>query len=192
MGGMGASGRLPGGVRADRRFARDTRRFSRLRRGGQGAQTGRMRMLAFALILLMPQPALAGGGGLAILPVKILDTSHEARDQRDDHARRLALMTGVLAEEMPGTPVAPGAIARACPRESAECLMAMLREDGADQGLFIVVQKSSTLILQAFASLVDVESGDLILHKELNFRGDNDEAWRRAGRFMAAQLREGR
>ena len=69
--------------------------------------------------------------------------------------------------------------------------MAMLRKDEADQGLFIVVQKSSTLILQAFASLVDVPTGRLVLHKELSFRGDNDEAWRRAGHFMAAQLRDG-
>lgn len=67
----------------------------------------------------------------------------------------------------------------------------MLRDHDADQGLFIVVQKSSTLILQAFASLVDVPTGKLILHKEMSFRGDNDEAWRRAGRFMAGQLREG-
>jgi len=29
----------------------------------------------------------------------------------------------------------------------------------------------------------------MVVHKELNFRGDNDEAWRRAGRFLARQLR---
>ncbi|WP_374633859.1 DUF2380 domain-containing protein [Paracoccus sp. (in: a-proteobacteria)] len=147
-----------------------------------------MPALLFALILLLPVAALADG--LAILPVKMLDTSHEAQDQRGDHARRQELMRDVLAQEMQGRLIAPGAIAAACPRETAECLMAMLREDQADQGLFIVVQKSSTLILQAFASLVDVPTGRLILHKELSFRGDNDEAWRRAGRFMAAQLRD--
>ena len=149
-----------------------------------------MRSLCLALILLMSPPVLtpALADGLAILPIKMLDTSHEAQDQRGDHARRLALMAEVLAQEMPGTLVAPDAIAAACPRETAECLMTVLREGGADQGLFIVVQKSSTLILQAFASLVDVQSGELILHKELSFRGDNDEAWRRAGGFMAGQL----
>ncbi|MFO1163926.1 MAG: DUF2380 domain-containing protein [Paracoccus sp. (in: a-proteobacteria)] len=146
-----------------------------------------MRHLFLAMMLLLPAPALAEG--LAILPVKLLDTSHEAQDQRGDHARRLELMAGVLAQEMPGRLVAPDTIANACPRQSADCLVGMLRTEGADQGLFIVVQKSSTLILQAFASLVDVKSGQLILHKELSFRGDNDEAWRRAGGFMADQLR---
>ena len=148
-----------------------------------------MPALLIALILLLPWPALADG--LAILPIKMLDTSHELRDQRPDHVRRLELMAGVLAQEMQGRLIASDAIAAACPRETAECLMAMLRKDEADQGLFIVVQKSSTLILQAFASLVDVPTGRLVLHKELSFRGDNDEAWRRAGHFMAAQLRDG-
>ena len=188
MGGLGASGRLPASARRYRRFARHARRFSRLRGGGQGAQTGAMPALLIALILLLPWPALADG--LAILPIKMLDTSHEAQDQRPDHARRLDLMAGVLAQEMQGRLIASDAIAAACPRETAECLMAMLRKDEADQGLFIVVQKSSTLILQAFASLVDVKSGKLILHQEFSFRGDNDEAWRRAGQFLARQLRE--
>ena len=147
-----------------------------------------MRPMIFALILFIPLPALAEG--LAILPIKLLDTSHEAQDQRGDHARRLELMAGVLAQEMPGRVIAPEAVAKACPDETAECLVTMLRDEGADQGLFIVVQKSSTLILQAFGSLVDVRTGRLILHRELSFRGDNDEAWRRAGRFMAGQLRD--
>lgn len=150
-----------------------------------------MRRLILALLMLLPGPVLAGDGALAIFPVKLLDTSHEARDQQGDHLRRLELMVAVLAQEMPGTPVPAAEIARACPQETAECLMTLLRQRGDGRGLFIVVQKSSTLILQAFASIVDANSGKLIVHKELSFRGDNDEAWRRAGRFMAGQLREG-
>ncbi len=148
-----------------------------------------MRNLVLALLLL-PLPAMAEG--LAILPVKLLDTSQEARDQKADHARRLALLAAELAAKMPGTLVASDAVAAACPQESAECLVGMLQGQGAEQGLFVVVQKSSTLILQVFANLVDVGTGRLILHRELNFRGDNDEAWRRAGGFLAGQLRAGR
>lgn len=146
-------------------------------------------LLALSLFsLLAPLPTLAEG--LMIAPVKLLDTSHEVRDQSADHDRRQALLASVLAEEMAGTPVAPGEVAAACPRETADCLVTLLRDQGGDRGLFVVVQKSSTLILQIFASLVDLKDERLILHKELNFRGDNDEAWRRAGRFLARQLRE--
>ena len=147
----------------------------------------RTKILAvLAALLLMPVPALAEG--LAILPVKLLDTSHEAQDQRGDHARRLELMAGVLAQEMPGRVIAPEAVAKACPDETAECLVTMLRDEGADRGLFIVVQKSSTLILQVFTDLMDVKAQKLIAHRELNFRGDNDESWRRAARFLADVL----
>lgn len=146
-----------------------------------------LRHLFLALILFLPAPAWSDG--LAILPVKLLDTSHEAHDQRSDHARRLELMAGVLAQEMPGRLIAADAVTGACPRESAECLVGLLQGEGADRGLFIVVQKSSTLILQIFASVVDLKAGKLVVHRELNFRGDNDESWRRAGVFLARQLR---
>ncbi len=147
-----------------------------------------MRIFLLAALLLLPWPALAEG--LVIAPVKLLDTSHEAQDQRDDHARRLDLLAEVLAQEMPGRLIARADVAAACPRETTDCLVALLRDKGADRGLFIVVQKTSTLILQVFASVVDLRGESLVTHKELNFRGDNDESWRRAGRFLARQLRQ--
>ncbi|WP_199259329.1 DUF2380 domain-containing protein [Paracoccus binzhouensis] len=150
-----------------------------------------MRKLLLAPLLLLPlAPLPAPAEGLMIAPVKLLDTSHEARDQSADHQRRQALLVSVLAEELPGTPITAQQVAAACPRETADCLVALLRDRGGDRGLFVVVQKTSTLILQIFASLVDLKDERLILHKELNFRGDNDESWRRAGRFLARQLRE--
>lgn len=144
-----------------------------------------MRKLVLALALL-PMPLVAQD--LAIAPVKMLDTSREARDQRSDHNRRMALMETILADELSATLVSREEIAVACPRETAECLVAALRERGAERGLFIVVQKTSTLILQAFASLVDLEGERLVTHTELSFRGDNDEAWQKAAHFLAGKL----
>lgn len=139
--------------------------------------------LALLIAVLIPLPVL--GQGLQILPVKLLDTSHEARDQSRDHASRLVLMADTLGQELAAGQVGPAEVSAACPRETQECLLGLLRQRGADKGLFVVVQKSSTLILQVFATLVDVQGERVIAHRELNFRGDNDEAWRRAGRFLA-------
>ena len=103
-----------------------------------------MRKLLVALALA-PMPLMAQD--LAIPPVKMLDTSREARDQQADHTRRMALMEGILAQELAGQLVSRQDIAAACPRETTECLVAALRDRGAERGLFIVVQKTSTLIL---------------------------------------------
>ncbi|MBB1492201.1 DUF2380 domain-containing protein [Paracoccus sp. MC1854] len=146
-----------------------------------------MRKLLFALALL-PMPLMAQD--LAIPPVKMLDTSHEVQDQQADHDRRMALMESILADELSAALVSREEIAAACPRETTECLVAALRERGAERGLFIVVQKTSTLILQAFASLVDLEGEKLVTHTELSFRGDNDESWEKAAHFLADKLRD--
>lgn len=144
-----------------------------------------MRKLVLALALV-PMPLVAQD--LAIPPVKMLDTSREARDQQSDHDRRIALMEGILADELSGALVSRTDIADACPRETTDCLVTALRERGAERGLFIVVQKTSTLILQAFASLVDLEGERLVTHTELSFRGDNDESWQKAAHFLAEKL----
>lgn len=137
---------------------------------------------------LSPWPLFAQD--LVILPVKLLDTSHEVKDQTEQHDRRLDLMAQILADDLAGGRVSREHLASACPRETTECLVTTLRDGGTRRGLFVVVQKSSTLILQVFASLVDLETEKLVTHAELNFRGDNDEAWRRAARFLAGKLRE--
>jgi hypothetical protein len=53
-----------------------------------------------------------------------------------------------------------------------------------------VVHKSSTLILQLWARLVDARTGRDVFSRNLNFRGDTDEAWQRAETFLAAQIRD--
>ena len=144
-----------------------------------------MRMLILAAALL-PWPALAQD--TVVLPVKLLDTSNEAKDQQADHARRQDRMGQVLAGALSAERIAAEDVAAACPRETTECLVTLLRDRDADRGLFVVVQKTSTLILQVFADLVDVNDEKLVRHAELSFRGDNDDSWQRAADFLVGQL----
>ena len=145
----------------------------------------RLMVIGLGLILATAVPA----ADLALFPLKFLDTSHEAADQSADHARRLALMEESLAEALPGTlRVEPGTIASGCAPETADCLLGIARAAGAREALFVVVHKSSTLIMQVFATRADAETGSVIASPTLNFRGDTDESWQRAGRFLADQL----
>lgn len=146
-------------------------------------------MRLFLALLLTLMPLAAAAQPVAILPVKLLDTSHEARDQRADHDQRLALMAEVIAAELGDTVAITPEDVATCQPETTECLLALARDKGADQALFIVTQKTSTLILQVFANLVDVRTGAPVLSRNLNFRGDNDDSWRRAARFLARDIR---
>lgn len=152
---------------------------------GRG-NTAMRHMLATCLLLAAPLPALAE---TAILPVKMLDTSGEAQDQQADHDRRTALLAQVLGEELPAALITPQDLA-ACQPQTTDCLLSTTAAAGADRALFIVAQKTSTLILQLFVNLVDTRTGELLDSRNLNFRGDNDEAWRRAGVFLAGQIRD--
>lgn len=139
----------------------------------------------FAAVL----PLSASAEGIAIFPVKLLDTSKETRDQTAEHERRLNILAEILQSELDGAALIGKQAIAGCQPETTECLMLLARETEAERAVFVVVQKTSTLILQIFANLVDVETGELIASRDLNFRGDNDEAWRRAGRFLAEQMR---
>lgn len=144
--------------------------------------------LIAALIALLPLSARPDT--VAILPVKLLDTSGEVRDQQSEHDRRLALLAKAVQAEMGDARlVAPEALTGCTPQTTA-CLLQLARDTGADRALFVVAQKTSTLILQLFANLVDLDRGELILNRNLNFRGDNDDSWRRAGRFLGRQMRD--
>lgn len=152
--------------------------------------TGTPMAVLAALAWVCAVPALAGT--LAVMPVKLLDTSGEPRDQTAEHARRLAVLGEALVVDLksagPWTAavaVPAQTIAAACPQETAPCLLAAARDAGADQALFAVVQKSSTLILQVFAHVVDVDDAALVASRDLSFRGDTDESWTKMGGFLA-------
>lgn len=153
--------------------------------------TGVLHSGALALALAVPAGA-AMAETLAVMPVKFLDTSQEVRDQRAEHARRLDMVGTALAADLDGvgpytaTILVPAdAVAAACPRETATCLVEVARGAGADHALFTVVQKSSTLIMQVFAHVVDVRDDALVVSRDLNFRGDTDESWMKMEAFLA-------
>jgi uncharacterized protein DUF2380 len=132
---------------------------------------------------------------VAVLPIKLLDTSAEPLDQRADHARRLAMLASDLAIDLGKTglfrtvEVEAEVLRQRCPDEAADCLLDVARDEGARLVFFGVVHKSSTLILQMWARLVDAETRSVVFSRELSFRGDTDEAWRRAEAFLVEQIR---
>lgn len=149
-----------------------------------------IRIAATLIALALPVSASAE---LALMPVKFLDTSHEPQDQRRLHEARIELMRAVLIEEMsPARIIAitPGQVSAACAEETPECLLALAGTEGGDQAVFVTVHKSSTLIMQIFVQVMDVREARLVLRRDLSFRGDNDESWRRAARFLAGVLTE--
>ena len=153
----------------------------------------RSRIRGAALVVLAAGPA--AGDVVALLPVKFLDTSGEAADQGPAHQARLEDFGATLAGEMAAGPdasiarIATATVAAACTPETPECLVALAREQGADRALFVVVLKTSTLIMQGFATLVDTQAETVTAQRDLSFRGDTDDSWTRAARFLARALR---
>jgi hypothetical protein len=133
---------------------------------------------------------------VAVLPLKLLDTSGEPTDQSAQHSGRLARLTDELAVGLTGTGMYRAAVLPAerlrqdCPTGHAACLLQAARDRGAQLIFVGVVHKSSTLILQLWARLVDARTGRDILTRDLNFRGDTDESWQRAEAFLVAQIRD--
>ncbi|MBB2964262.1 DUF2380 domain-containing protein [Methylobacterium sp. R2-1] len=141
--------------------------------------------------------AVPSGKTVAMLPMKLLDTSAEPTDQVNDHTRRLEVMGNSLAADLSKAgvynvvEVTAADLKKNCPSEDAKCLLQTARQAGASYMLIGVVHKSSSLIMQLFMRLYDVKTEKEIFSRDLNFRGDNDESWRRAEVFLADQFVNG-
>jgi len=151
--------------------------------------------LAAWLALAVPfcaLPACASAQGIALMPLRFLDTSHEPADQAARHDARLALMTEEIARGLGGAGQVRVVTARdmdlACPQASPPCLNRLAADGGSRRAVYVVVHKSSTLILQVFVQVMDVGAERLIARRELSFRGDSDESWRKAGHFLAESI----
>lgn len=129
---------------------------------------------------------------IAILDFDYVDTSGENRDQTADHARRLDELSASLRRDLAGgrfriVPLACDG--RACaPRDPHDEVRRAAQQAGAKYLVFGGVHKMSTLVQWAKLDITDVETDRLLSDRLLTFRGDNDEAWRRAEQFMVQEL----
>jgi len=138
---------------------------------------------------------------LAVLDLELTgDLGDSARNA--EWAGRLAAMTEVLRDELSRSrlyrvvdhgPV-PGLVAEL---KSAQYLHAcngceadIARRLGAERVLVGWVFRMSHLVLSLHVQIRDVASGQTLVNRAFDFRGDNDASWRRAIAYFVKDLRE--
>ncbi|UIJ72779.1 DUF2380 domain-containing protein [Aurantimonas sp. HBX-1] len=154
-------------------------------------------LAAFAAALLPASPAAAADvPRIALADFYYLDTSGEPGDRDSEHRQRVELFETVLRERIAAT----GRF-EVVPLECAlpECGVGSLSvEDAvdaaeradADYVLLGAIQKISTLVGTGRLDLVDVPRRRSAMSRVLSFRGDSDEAFRRAAEFSARNVVE--
>ncbi len=105
-----------------------------------------------------------------------------------------AFMSKLRADLAASGKYAPVAIACADPPCTATsmtpaALIEAAKQAGAHLLLYGEVQKMSTLIQWGKMQVVDLAADRLVSDKMVTFRGDTDEAWRRAEAFLVEELR---
>jgi len=137
-----------------------------------------------------------GGNGatFAVAEIQYVDTSGEANDQGADHQRRLREFEASLRTDLSasgkmrdvGLDCPPSACSLGDVR--AAQLLDKAKAAGASYLLVGRFHKMSTLIQQAQFDVIDVREPKIVFSRYVTFRGDNDDAWRRAETFVARQI----
>jgi hypothetical protein len=132
----------------------------------------------------------------AVAEIEYIDTSGEVIDQSADHLRRRRTFEASLRTDL----AAGGKLRSAdldCPPNACSVgdlttsqLLGKAQAAGADILLIGSVQKMSTLVQWAKFDIIDVKARKVVFERLVSFRGDNDEAWRRAEAFVVRQIRD--
>ncbi|NOJ40247.1 DUF2380 domain-containing protein [Bradyrhizobium australiense] len=132
----------------------------------------------------------------AVAEIEYVDTSGEVIDQSADHVRRLREFEASLRNDL----AASGKLRNAgldCPPNGCSVgdldagqLLGKAQAAGADLLVIGSVHKMSTLVQWAKFDIIDVKARKVVFERLVSFRGDNDEAWRRAASFIVRQIRE--
>ena len=132
----------------------------------------------------------------AVAGIEYIDTSGEVIDQSADHLRRLREFEASLRTDL----AAGGKMRSAdldCPPNAcsvgdldASQLLGKAQAAGANFLLIGSVQKMSTLVQWAKFDIIDVKARKVVFDRLVTFRGDSDEAWRRAEAFIVRQIRD--
>jgi hypothetical protein len=131
---------------------------------------------------------------LAVAEFDYADSSGEATDQSEAHAGRLQDFARLIRHELSASGKYQ-IVTIACPQShcsagtmDAGSLTDAARRSGARLLLYGGIHKMSTLVQFGKAQIVDLETDKLVFDRTITFRGDNDEAWQRAGEFLAEDL----
>jgi len=149
---------------------------------------------ALALSCAWASPVHADPIKLAIADFDYLDTSGEVQDQTAVHAERLKSFTQLIDDQLS----ASGRyqiVALACPKRpcsagamDAQSLSDAARQSGARLLLYGGIHKMSTLVQFGKAQIADLETDQIVYDRTITFRGDDDNAWKRASEFLAEDL----
>ena len=160
-----------------------------------------MSRLIVALALAVVSQARAEPAARLPTPIAVIDfdyhdTSGETTNQAAEHEQRLRRFMSSLRHDLEAgggyrvialyCGAEPCSLKRAAPDE----LFDAARKAGARLLLYGGVHKMSTLVQWAKLQVVDIEKDVVIEDRHFSFRGDDDEAWRRAERFIVANFGE--
>lgn len=152
-----------------------------------------MRHLILMLLALAASPAQATEK-VAFFGLHMLDSSLQtmALGESPDEARRLAMMEDMVTrrfreegyELVDLGPVAEDLDRVVNPAKCYGCDTRMAQKLGADYALVGEVQKVSNLILAVNLQLRDVDTGKTVKGGVVDIRGNTDETWERAMRYL--------
>jgi hypothetical protein len=124
-----------------------------------------------------------------------IDTSNEPTDQTAAHEKRLRAFITALRDDVTADrrfELVLSSCTSNCPTEGP-ALGDRLRaasQAGTQIVIIGIVHKLSTLVQNAQIVAVDTTSQRVVFRKFFTFRGDNDEAWQRAERFVSEEVRD--
>lgn len=131
----------------------------------------------------------------AIADFDNFDTSGEDADRTAAHAGRVNAFAGLLRSDLAAQngfeivelacPKAPCSAAR---MPSSDLLQAA-RQAGARLLIYGGIHKESTLVQWGKIDVVDLDNDKLVLNQTFSFRGDTDQAFRRAAAFIVPYVK---
>jgi Protein of unknown function (DUF2380) len=153
-------------------------------------------LFAAALSLQPSRGTLAAPLTITVADFDYKDTSGEVRDQSAEHKAHVAHFAELVRENLsakgdyrvlpfdcpqhPSTPI----------RMGSDDFIAAARRTGARFVVYGGILKVSTLVQNGLVEVVDLQNEKLILKRTVSFRGDNDEAYRRAAAFVGETVRD--
>jgi len=131
---------------------------------------------------------------IAVIDFDYVNTSGEQRDEAREHEARLnafmAALKADLGRQARFRLVTPTCRPDPCMPSGTISgdLMAASRHAGADILILGGIHKMSTLVQWAKVEVIDARTGHALFDKLFTFRGDTDDSWQRAERFISEEI----